>query len=327
MYAYFPFFVFYPSPFCRSPCPIPSSFFARFCPFVLSFSVWFLYRLLRFYFRFPAFLCGGFCCSVISSRRYTPPALLASLKYTYSPCMLSYFLSETSCVADIGLSLFFLIFHPFFDFDFDIACFILSFSCGYYAVSSVSVSAATRLAYALRMIPIYQVCMYLDTCVRTLISPLYVCLRYTICFSYRFIIFSFHLFSSWGNFPLQSYLYWSLFCDHGLHCSHELMWEQQQQQQQQQQKHNHMALERSRRDRFFSQNVTRKIVRRSYSPRCRENQLGNSSEGGALYLAWYLVPRSICIVTVVAVARDSNSGGRIFVAIVNLCVCVQPSRS
>ena len=36
-----------------------------------------------------------------------------------------------------------------------------------------------------------------------------------------------YLFSSWGdgNFPLQSY--WSLSCDHGLHCSHELMWEQQ----------------------------------------------------------------------------------------------------
>ena len=29
----------------------------------------------------------------------------------------------------------------------DIVCFILSFSCGYYAVSSVSVSAATRVAY------------------------------------------------------------------------------------------------------------------------------------------------------------------------------------
>ena len=36
---------------------------------------------------------------------------------------------------------------PVFDFDLDIVCFILSFSCGYFAVSSVSVSAATRLAY------------------------------------------------------------------------------------------------------------------------------------------------------------------------------------
>ena len=52
-----------------------------------------------------------------------------------------------SCVVDIDLCLFFLLFLPFFDFDLDIVCFILSFSCGYYAVSSVSVSAATRLAH------------------------------------------------------------------------------------------------------------------------------------------------------------------------------------
>ena len=42
-------------------------------------------------------------------------------------------------------------FSLFFDFDLDIVCFILSFSCGYYAVSSVSVSAATRLAYDIYM--------------------------------------------------------------------------------------------------------------------------------------------------------------------------------
>ena len=52
-----------------------------------------------------------------------------------------------SCVVDVVLFLFFLLFLPFFDFDLDIVCFILSFSCVYYAVSSVSVSAATRLAY------------------------------------------------------------------------------------------------------------------------------------------------------------------------------------
>ena len=101
----FPFFIFFfssffSSAFRRSPCPIPCSFFVRFCPFVLSFSVWFLYRLLRFYFRFPAFLGGGFCYSVISSGRYTSPGLLASLKYVYSPCV------QSSCVADVDLSLF-----------------------------------------------------------------------------------------------------------------------------------------------------------------------------------------------------------------------------
>ena len=68
-----------------------------------------------------------------------PPALLASLKYAYSPCVLS------SCV-DVDFFLL-LLFLPLFDFDLDIVCFILSFSCGYYAASSVLVSAATRLAY------------------------------------------------------------------------------------------------------------------------------------------------------------------------------------
>ena len=86
------FLCFLSSPFCRSPCPIAWSFFVRFCPLVLSFSVRFLYRFLRFYFRFPAFLCGEFCYSVISSRRYTPRALLASLKYAYCPCAPSSFL-------------------------------------------------------------------------------------------------------------------------------------------------------------------------------------------------------------------------------------------
>ena len=85
----FPCFCLFPrfsSLFCRSPCSLSwflfRSFcpfvlslflFRSFCPFVLSFSVCFLYRLLRFSFRFPAFLGGGSCYSVISSRRYTPP--------------------------------------------------------------------------------------------------------------------------------------------------------------------------------------------------------------------------------------------------------------
>ena len=55
-----------------------------------------------------------------------------------------------------------------------------------YAVSLVSVSAATRLAYG-----IYN--MYLDTYVRTLTSPFYFCLRYTICVSCSvyYLLFSF----------------------------------------------------------------------------------------------------------------------------------------
>ena len=46
--------------------------------------------------------------------------------------------------------------------------YILSFSCGYYAVSSVSVSAATRLPYDILRSIYYQYIpgMYLDTYVR-----------------------------------------------------------------------------------------------------------------------------------------------------------------
>ena len=63
-----------------------------------------------------------------------------------------------SCVVDVDLFVFPLLFLPFVDFDLDIVCFILSFSCGYYAVSSVSASAATRSAY--------DIYMYLETYVR-----------------------------------------------------------------------------------------------------------------------------------------------------------------
>ena len=95
-FFFFSFFFlrFFSSPFGRSPCsPSPSLFlFRSFCPFVLSFSVSFSYRVLPFSFRFHAFLGGGYCYSVVRSRRYTPPALLASLKHAYSPCVLSSFL-------------------------------------------------------------------------------------------------------------------------------------------------------------------------------------------------------------------------------------------
>ena len=82
----------------------------------------------------------------------------------------------------------FFLFLPFFDFDLDIVCFILSFSCGYYAVSSVPVFAATRLAY--------NIYMYLDIHVRTLISPFYFCLRYAICFRYCVYYILLYLFPS-----------------------------------------------------------------------------------------------------------------------------------
>ena len=65
-----------------------------------------------------SYLGGGFYFSVISSRRYTPPALLASLKYAHSPCVLS---SSLRCWCWL-IFYFFLLFLPFFDFDLDIVC-------------------------------------------------------------------------------------------------------------------------------------------------------------------------------------------------------------
>ena len=62
------------------------------------------------------------------------------MRFPLARCLLS-------SVLDVVLFLFFISSFPFFDFDLDIVCFILSFSCGYYAVSSVPVSVATRLAY------------------------------------------------------------------------------------------------------------------------------------------------------------------------------------
>ena len=155
-------------------------FLSLFFSFVLSLPVWFLYRLLRFYFPFPALLGGGFCYSVISSRRYPPPALLASLGYAYPPCVLSSFLRWC------WLIFFFLLSLPVFDFDLDIVYFHLFFSCGYYAVSSVSVSAATRPAYD----------TYLDTYARWSHLSFYSCLRYTIGLSYCVHYLPFYLFPS-----------------------------------------------------------------------------------------------------------------------------------
>ena len=63
-------------------------------------------------------------------------------------------------------------FFRFFDFDLDVVCFILSFSCGYYPASSFSLSVWTRLAYDM-----YLVLTYAELASFFLRS-------YTICFSY-----------------------------------------------------------------------------------------------------------------------------------------------
>ena len=88
-----------------------------------SFFRLFIITFVAFLFASLLFLGGGFCYSVLSSRRYTPPALIASLNYAYSPCVLSSFFFLLCCVADVDLSFFFLLFLPIFDFDLDIVCF------------------------------------------------------------------------------------------------------------------------------------------------------------------------------------------------------------
>ena len=87
----FPFSFFFPfhssfflSFFCRSPCS-PCFFFVRIVLSSCRFPFVSCIAFFAFSFRFPAFLGGRFCYSVILPRRYTPPALLASLKYAYSP--------------------------------------------------------------------------------------------------------------------------------------------------------------------------------------------------------------------------------------------------
>ena len=198
----------------RVPCLVPFSFV---CPFVLSFSVWLLYRLLRFYFRFPAFPLWRillFCYFVSALHPPRAPCEPEVGVFPLRAVFFSFFLALLMLTYLQICSL-----PSLFRFQFGQRFFfILSFSCGYYAVSSVSVSAATRSAYSY----VWYIYMYLDTYVRW--SHIFILdwgIRFVsviVCFT-----FCFYLFSSWGNFPLQSY--WSLSCDHGLHCSHDLMWE------------------------------------------------------------------------------------------------------
>ena len=145
-----------------------------------------------------------------------PLLLLASLKYAYSHCVLSSFLSCVRCRC--WLIFVFLLFLPFFDFDLDSVCFhpvfflrVIRCLLGFgFCCDSFSI-----LVW-------YQICILIRTYVdRTFLFFVWG-IRFVsviVC-----IIFCFYLFSSWGNFPLQSY--WSLSCDHGLHCSDELMREQ-----------------------------------------------------------------------------------------------------
>ena len=156
------------------------------------------------FFRFPAFLGGGFCYySAISPRRYfiTPCAPCEP-----EACVLplrAVFLLRSWC----RFIYFFLLFLSFFRFLLGhIVCCILSTSCGYYAVS-VSVSDATRWAY------VWCVSWY----VGTLITPFYFSSEVYDLFQLLRLLSCVHLFSSWGHLNLTLQSYWSLSCDHGLH--------------------------------------------------------------------------------------------------------------
>ena len=88
-------------------------FLFRFLFSSCRFSVGFLYRLLRFSFRFPAFLDGGFCYSVISSRCYTPPRAACEPEVCVFPLRAVFFLALLRLIYFI-----FLFFLPFFLFRF-----------------------------------------------------------------------------------------------------------------------------------------------------------------------------------------------------------------
>ena len=76
----------------------------------LSCSVFFLFYRLRFSFRFSVILDGGLWYSIFLSWRYTPLALLANLKYAYSPLRAVFFL------AFLMTNFIFLPFLPFYRF-------------------------------------------------------------------------------------------------------------------------------------------------------------------------------------------------------------------
>ena len=151
---------------------------------------WYLFLLLRFsfpfrrspfspffsFFRFSfgsciaffAFLCACLLSLMADSVLHPPCAAFEPARVCEFPLRAVFF---RSCLFSFFSSLYFL---PFFDFD---GSFHPFFSYGYYVVSSVFVSPATRWANY----------MYPDTYIRTLIYDLtFFCLgyKYMICFRY-----------------------------------------------------------------------------------------------------------------------------------------------
>ena len=158
-------------------------------------------------------------------------ALLASLKYAYSPCVLSSFLR-------CWCWLIFIFFFSSFPFRFRFGHRLFT-SCLFLVGTMLSPRFRFLLQLVYHMIyfevyttSIYQVCILIRTYADLTFSSL-ILMSEEVYDLFQLLcvlpgISCFYSFPSWGNFPLQSY--WSLSCDHGLHCSHELMREQQQQQ-------------------------------------------------------------------------------------------------
>ena len=158
------------SSICRSPCSPSFSFFRCFV-FSSSRSVCFLYRPRRFSFFFSLPWRIRLLCYFVLA--VFPPALLTSLKYGYSPCVLSSFLRSWRWF------FFFFSLLPFFRFRFGhhlihpvfflwVLCCLLGFG---YCCDSFRILYDVNTSYVCILIRTYADLTF------------YFCLRYTICFS------------------------------------------------------------------------------------------------------------------------------------------------
>ena len=117
-------------PFCRSPCPIPCSFFRSFLSFRLAVFRFILVSPSSLLLSLPCFPWWRILlfCYFVSALQ--PPRAPWESQVCVLPLRAVFFLALVMLTHLYVFSSL-----PFFDFDLDIVCFILSFSCGYHAVS------------------------------------------------------------------------------------------------------------------------------------------------------------------------------------------------
>ena len=190
-------------------CVFVSSFFAFcFCFLLSAFSFALLRRLpfrcfLLVSFCFPGVLGGGVCLVWFVSLSYTPrvacePAICVNLRILLCVLFLA-FLHVSFSLSSL--------FDFDFDFDFDFStssCF--SFSMCLFLWVLCGPLGFCGDSYSVPHVP--------DTYVRG--PHFYFCLRCTMWFSYHVYYSLLYFYFFRGILPLQSY--WSLSCDHGLHC-------------------------------------------------------------------------------------------------------------